>query len=144
MADLPPSPSPTLCSSLITSLWLKRIFQGTPKKKAEILDISPPTLQKTNRTKTKYPLRNSWSNQIPSEKLIHSIILQINVFQHRLLHHCRFLKIKEVLLFRQEMFVVKINHCNKRFVTSSIHIMKYIMIHCSSLLLKIWILASKI
>ena len=49
-----------LCASLITSLWKKQIFQDTPRKKAEILDISPPTLQKTNRTK--YPLRNFWSN----------------------------------------------------------------------------------
>ena len=41
-----------LRSFLITSLWMKQNFQGTPRKKAEILlDISPPTLQKTNKTK---------------------------------------------------------------------------------------------
>ena len=44
-------------------LQMKQIFQNTSRKKAEILDISPPTLQKTNRTK--YPLRNLWSNHTP-------------------------------------------------------------------------------
>ena len=47
---------------------MKQNFQDTPKKKAEILDISPPTLKKMNRTK--YHLKNSWSNHIPPEKLI--------------------------------------------------------------------------
>ena len=39
---------------------MKQIFQDTLRKNAEILDISPPILQKMNRTK--YSLRNFRSN----------------------------------------------------------------------------------